>query len=388
MYSLFLAATLWATVVALWAASRDSWVAWTLTGVAAGLLVYAHPVAPLYSVLVVVTGLVCATVPLRRLLKVAWPAPLALALVQAPYYAVALGVLRDRYQVELGAPRAQAIRAAGRSVPEQSLVGLGPGELVGSFFALGIALVGLAWLAADRPRVAITLALWGVVPVAFFTFVPTGTTFFFSRYLVPALPFFLLLVVAGCLALASFGRVGAVAGGALLAAVLAWQLYDVVTELRELRDLRLPALVSAAGERKPELLFGSVGDTPFARRPPRYLDEYVVLERRAIRRAPEGAPEKLAAFVESDAEPAVGAWIFAGPPETVAAARGRLEEVPGVEIVPISPSVLLVRSAEPLEPRALVELAAALREAWLTDVPDDPEAERLLRRDLFALGAS
>ena len=121
MYSLLLAATLWSTVVALWAARRDSLLGWTLAGIAAGLLVYAHPVAPLYSALVVVTGLLCAAVPFRRLLKVAWPAPLALALVQAPYYAVALGVLRDRYEVELGAPRAQAIRAAGRSVPEQGL---------------------------------------------------------------------------------------------------------------------------------------------------------------------------------------------------------------------------------------------------------------------------
>ena len=388
MYSLFLAATLWATVLALWAARRDRWWAWTLAGIAAGLLVYVHPVAPLFSALVVATGLVCAAVPPRRLLRIAWTAPVALALVQAPYYAVALGVLRDRYEVELGAPRAQAIRAAGRSVPEQSLIGLGPGELAGSFFALALALVGLAWLAADRPRPAIALALWGVVPVAFFTFVPTGTTFFFPSYLLPALPFFLLLVVSGCLAFFVFGRVGAFAAGALLAGVLAWQLYDVGVELDELRDLRLRALLQVTQERRPELLFEAVGDTPFVRRPPRYLDEYVQLERPGIQRAPEGDPERLAEFVQSNADPAVGVWIFAGPPETVATARKRLEAVPGGEIVPVSPSVLVVRSAEPQEPRDLVELAAALREAWLTDVPDDGEAERLLRRDQFALGAS
>ena len=43
----------------------------------------------------------------------------------------------------------------------------------------------------------------------------------------------------------------------------------------------------------------------------------------------------------------------------------RLEALPGVEVVAVSPSVLVVRSTEPLEPRELVELAAALREAWL-----------------------
>ena len=223
--------------------------------------------------------------------------------------------------------------------------------------ASGKAKKARAWLAADRPRPAIALALWGVVPVAFFTFVPTGTTFFFPRYLLPALPFFLLLVVSGCLAFFVFGRVGAFAAGALLAGVLAWQLYDVGVEL-DVRALQ------------------------------RYLDEYVQLERPGIQRAPEGDPERLAEFVESNADPAVGVWIFAGPPETVATARKRLEAVPGGEIVPVSPTVLVVHSAEPQEPRDLVELAAALREAWLTDVPDDGEAERLLRRDQFALGAS
>jgi hypothetical protein len=387
MYSLLLAATLWATVVALWAARRDSLLGWTLAGAAAGLLVYTHPVAPLYSALVVLTGLLCSPVPWRRLLRVAWPAPVALGLVQVPYYAVALGVLRDRYEIELGAPRAQAIRTAGRSVPEQGLLGLGPGELAGSLFLLALALAGVAWLAWDRPRVAIALSLWGLVPVAFFTFVPTGTTYFFPRYLLPALPFVLLLAVAGCLGLASFGRVGAAAGALLFAGLLAWQLVDVVQKLDELRGLRLGALARQAEAREPGLVFGAVGESPFARRPPRLLDEYVLLDRRGAVRAPEGDPEALADFVAGGGEPATGVWIFGGPPATMAAARPRLEDVPGAEVVAVSPSVLLVRSAEPLEPRPLVELAAALREAWLEQVPDDREAERLLRRDRYALGA-
>jgi hypothetical protein len=388
MYTLFLAGTLWATVVALWAARRDSILGWTVTGVAAGLLVYAHPVAPLYSALVVLTGLLAADVPFRRLLRVAWPAPLALALVQVPFYAISLGVLRDRYEVEIGAPRAQAIRTAGRSVPEQGLIGLGPGELAGSFFVLALALAGLAWLAWDRPRVAVALALWGLVPIAFFTFVPTGTTFFFPRYLVPALPFFLLLAVAGCLAFASFGRVAAVAGAMLFCGLLAWQLVDVVRKLDELRDLRLVTLAAKAQTPERELLFGAVGATPFARRPPSLLDEYVALENPGTRRAPEGSSRSLATFADTDREPVTGVWIFAGPPATVAAARIRLENVSGADVETISPSVLLVRSAEPLAPRDLVELAAALREAWLEVAPDDREAERFLRRARYALGVT
>ena len=127
--------------------------------------------------------------------------------------------------------------------------------------------------------------------------------------------------------------------------------------------------------------------TPFARRPPRLLDEYVLLDRGKAVRAPEGDPEALAAFVASDAEPTTGVWIFGGPPTTLSAARARLEDVPGAEVVAVSPSVLLVRSAEPLAPRPLVELAASVREAWLEDVPNDREAGRLLRRDRYALGA-
>jgi hypothetical protein len=163
---------------------------------------------------------------------------------------------------------------------------------------------------------------------------------------------------------------------------------DVGRELDRLRDLRLVALAAEAEEREPGLVFGAVGDTPFARRPPRLLDEYVLLERRGAERAREVDPEALAAFVAGDSEPVTGVWIFAGPPATMARARERLEDVAGAEVVAISPSVLLVRSAEPLEPRPLVGLAAALREAWLEEVPDDREAERLLRRDRYALGAS
>ncbi len=388
MYSLLLAATLWATVVALWAARRDSLLGWTLAGIAAGLLVYAHPAAPMYSALVVVTGLLCAAVPFRRLVKVGWPALLALGLVQAPYYALAVGVLRDRYEVEPGAPRPQAIGAAGRSVPEQGLIGLGPGELAGSLFVLGLALAGVAWLAWDRPRVSIALALWGLVPITFFTFVPAGAAFFASRYLIPSLPFVLLLAVAGCLALASFGRVGAVAGALLFGGLVAWQLVDGARRLDRLHDLRLVALAREAEEREPELVFGAAGTSPLVERPPRLLDEYVLLDRPDAVPAPERSPEALAAFVAGDAEPATGVWIFGGPASTLRSARRGLEEVPGAEVTAVSPSVLLVRSTEPLEPRPLVELAAAVREAWLEEVPDDREAERLLRRDRYALGAS
>lgn len=387
MYTLFLAGTLWATVLALWAARRDDRLGWAAAGAGAGLLVYAHPAAPIFSVLVLATGLLCAEESARRLRRIAWPAPLALALVQLPYYLYALTRLRERYEVELGAPRARAIAAAGRSIPEQSLLAVGPGGLAGSILAVAVALVGLAWIARRRPGVAAALALWVVVPVLFFTFVPTGTTFFFPRYLLPALPFFLLLVVAGGLALASFGRAGAAVGAAVVAAVLVWQAVDDVKKLDELQTLELQEAADVAERTRPGRLFGAVGVTPFVRRPPRHLDEYLVLDR-GFRRAPEWSPEALTRFAGSDADPARGIWLFGGPPERLSAARPRLGQVEGVEVVQISPQVLLVRSTDPLDPRPLVEQAASLREAWLEAAPDDDEAQRLLRRARNALGGS
>ncbi|HXV33334.1 MAG TPA: hypothetical protein VD769_04930, partial [Gaiellaceae bacterium] len=179
----------------------------------------------------------------------------------------------------------------------------------------------------------------------------------------------------------------AVAGALLLCGLVAWQLADVLRKLDELRDLRLVALPAEAETPERELLFGAVGARPFARRPPSLLDEYVVLERPGTRRAPEGTARTLATFAAAERDPATGVWIFAGPSATIGAARARLEDVPGAEVATVSPSVLLVRSAEPLEPRALVELAAELREAWLEVAPEDREAERLLRRAQYALGA-
>ncbi|MET1010463.1 MAG: hypothetical protein ABWY96_10480 [Gaiellaceae bacterium] len=388
MYSLLLAATLWSTALALWAARRGGLLAWTLCGVGAGLLVYIHPVAALYSALVVVTGLLCAPAPFGRLLRTAWAAPVALAAVQVPFYVFALEKLSNRYGLELDAPRVQGVGEEGRSVAEQALVGLGPGELAGSFFALGLALGGLAWLGVVRPRAAVALSLWLVVPAAFFTFVPTETNWFQPRLLLPVLPFFLLLAVAGCLALATFGRAGAAAAAVVFAGLLAWQLADDARRLDELADLRLPTMAVEAEPQGPALVFASVGLNEEAGRPGRLLDEYVFLERPEAARAPEGDPEALAAFVAEGAEPATGVWIFGGMPAIPVSARGRLEALPGVEVVAVSPSVLVVRSIEPLPPRPLVELSAALREAWLQGMPDDREAERLLRQSRYALGAS
>ncbi|MGH2994743.1 MAG: hypothetical protein ACRDON_03435 [Gaiellaceae bacterium] len=389
MYALFLAATLWATVAAVFAAERGRLVPWALAGVAAGLLVYVHPVAPLYSALVLLTGGLHGEDSLRRLLRTAWTAPLALALVQLPYYVYALGVLTDRYEVGLGAPRAGTTRLAGRSIPEQSLHALGPDALAGgiAFAVLATAGAVLAW--QRRPRAAAALGLWVLVPVGFFTLVPTGSTFFFSRYLLPALPAYLLLVLAGSLGLGRFGRAGLLAGSLLTAGALAWQATSDVRKLDGLRELELSDLVTAVNATEGErIVFSATGVRPFAGRTARALDEYVLLEGAAFDKAPERDAEALAAFLDSDRRPAVGLWAFGGPPERIAAARERLAAVAGVEVVPVSPWIVLVRSVTPEEPRSLVEQALAVREAWYRGEPEDHEAERLVRVDRRALAGT
>ena len=70
----------------------------------------------------------------------------------------------------------------------------------------------------------------------------------------------------------------------------------------------------------------------------------------------------------------IGSGLFGGMPAIPVSARGRLEALPGVEVIAVPPSILVVRSTEPLAPRPLVELSAALREAWLQGMPDDREA--------------
>ena len=247
-----------------------------------------------------------------------------------------------------------------------------------------------AWLAWDRPRVSIALALWGLVPVAFFTFVPAGATFFAPRYLLPSLPFFLLLAggrVPGA-------RVVRARGGRRGRASLreAWWPGSSSTTpggSTELHDLRLvgagaprrrsasPSSSSAprAGRRSSSgrraswtSTSSSTGPTPCRR--PR------ATPRRWRRSSPAMPSLRQASGSSAARRDATGRR---------AAARGASREPRSSAV---SPSVLLVRSAEPLEPRPLVELAAAVREAWLEEVPDDREAERLLRRDRYALGAS
>jgi Dolichyl-phosphate-mannose-protein mannosyltransferase len=374
MYALFLLTVLGVTWLGLRAAERGDSRSWGIAGAAAGLLVYVHPIAPLYAPLALLTGLVTRP-SWRPSLRELRPALVAGVVVASPY-AYALAVLRSRYRVG-EAPRLQT--TAGRSIPEESLHGLTAGGSAGVVLFALLAFIGLAWLARTRRPVAIALALWLVVPIAFFTIV-TAQTRFFDRYLIPALPAFLLLVVAGCLALGQLVRAPVAVAVVLMLALVAIEGRDDIDQLRTLHRLDLPALVAAV--QRNDVLFSSTG-SPRSDRPPELLDDYVALRSPTAIRVEElpaidprfesGLVQKgrahVLTFLRSDPAPARGLWIFRGIPRRVDAALRRL--APRFETRRISPELAIVRSREPASARTLIRQGLIVRTAWGLQTPAD-----------------
>jgi hypothetical protein len=374
MYALFLLAVLCTTWLGQRAAELGDRRSWVIAGTAAGLLVYVHPIAPLYAPLALLTGL-ASRPSWRPSLRELRPALVAAVVVASPY-AYALAVLRSRYQVG-EAPRLRT--TAGRSVPLESLHALAAGGSAGVWLFAAVALTGLVWLARTRLPVAIVLAAWLVVPIGFFTLVPAQTRFF-ARYLIPSLPAFLLLVLAGCFALGRVVQAPVAVAALLLLALVAIEGRDDVNRLRTLHRLDLPALAAAA--QRSDVLFSSTG-SPRSDRPPELLDDYVALRSPPAVRVEElpaidprfetGLVQKgrarVVAFLRSNPAPARGLWIFRGRPQRVDALLRRLAGE--FETRRISPELALVRSREPTSAIALVRQALIVRTAWGLQTPAD-----------------
>ena len=374
MYSLFVAAVLGATLLALLAGRSGKRGDWIVAGVAIGALVYVHPIAPLYCALAAATGLLAAGRPLRVLFHQAWPGAATAVVVAAPY-AYALATLRSRYDVSFESGRLRT--TAGRSVPEEALHALTPGGTVGALVLLALVLVGLASLVRGTPRIAVALALWLALPVLFFTLVPSSTRFF-GRYLAPAEPVFYLLVAAGCLAIA---RRRLVVASALAAGVVALSVSERIDHLSSVRDLGLRNLTSAVdGE---GILFSSTG-TPVSDRPPELIDDYLDLEGLASRRVEElpgidlrfepdveqNGRANVAAFVTTG-ERGRGLWIFRGPERRVTRAIRRLGDDAELVADRQSATLLLIRSRTAAAPPALIEQGIRARTAWTLASPAD-----------------
>lgn len=289
MYGLLLALYLWAVLAALHAARKGTR-ALVLAAAALGALVYVHPLAPLYGGPALAGVVFLARV---RPLAAVW-AGAAFFAAGVPYWAYALWRLRDRYYVGYaGSERLEA--TSGRSVGEESLLALSAGHWAGAAaFAVLAAAGAVALWRRGRRRETVVLAAWVVIPVVFFALVPAGNveaggTRFYPRYLLPALPGFLLFVTTGCLAAPR------AAAAVLAALVLGLQANDDRTRLERLRRLHLPAAVAAVRSLGDDAVLLPADGRAIVGRPAYLLDEFLELEAPAARRAGAGVRVRLVA---------------------------------------------------------------------------------------------
>jgi hypothetical protein len=358
MYSLFLASTLWATWLALVAADRGRPSLWAAAGVALGLLVYVHPIAPLYIGIALVSALVHGWRGFETL-RTAWPAPVAAVVVSLPYYLMSLSTLKTRYDVH---PARDRLRTeTGDPVLDVALQRVLPGGRPGqiAFGLLGLA--GLLFLARSRPRSAVVLALWIVVPAAFFALLPAGGTTFFARYLLAAVPFVLLAVVAGALSLGRgrLGTAGKVAAAAAVVSLLAATAHRDVERLRNLAASDLRGLVTAVERHRHDgVLFSSV-ESP-------HLDRLVALEVEGLPRVESDCSELVPYLAEPSARRR-GIWIVDDASYELAGGLERLGARDDLDVERIGSNIVLVTSRQALAPRELVTIGLDVREVWFAD---------------------
>jgi hypothetical protein len=386
-HTLLFAWLMWATVLALRAARTGSRGLWVAAGAALGLTVLIHPTAPLYAMTAFGVALVYAPRPPRALAREAWPGLVALFVTSLPYYVKTLHVLGDRYGV--GTARRGERTFSGRPVWEDALHFLAPGGHDLNYFT-ALAIVGVVALAlARRWRLLLFCALTVAAPIVFFSVVPANgdSALFFDRYVIPVTPAFLVVVLAGAAALARWaGPLRVPVLVLLVAGLVAVSLRYDVNRRNAVHGISLDAVTHAvARESAGAVLFGSTGQSgPFFAsfdygHPANILDHYVAL-RVDVPLVDDDSCARVAPFLLGPARPAHGLWLFFSP-VPVDAFGG----FPGVSVVRPTQHYFVVRSAEALPPRQLVELGRRLRLAWRAAVPQNPRVNELLTADRQAL---
>jgi len=395
MYALFLFAILGASALALRAGTTNRRPDWVLAGAAAGALVYVHPIAPLYAPFVLAGSVAVTERSLRTLVPGLRAALIAAGVVAAPYL-WALAVLTRRYDVGTGS----ALGSTGdRSVIEESVLGLTPGGGAFAVVALAPAVVGFVSLHRRRPRVALLLGLWVLVPIVFFSVIPANTRFF-VRYVVTTLPPLLLLVAAGAFALGRLVGRPALVGAVVTTILVAVGIFEDVSRVQKAQAVGVAELVSLSAIPQ-ALLFSSTG-SPIADRPAEHLDTYVALRRPHMRRleelpsinppfdptVTERGRAAVSAYLRDATGTARGVWIFRGPVHRVVHAERLLAQVAGVESARASKTLLVVRSTAPLPPRDLIEQAVHVRRAWSIGSRSDRWVDALIAIDRVALAGT
>jgi hypothetical protein len=235
-------------------------------------------------------------------------------------------------------------------------------------------------------------------PVVFFTVVPTSglSALFFDRYMLPALPSFLMLVAIACSTLARLAwRLRLVAMVVLVAALMSVGLRIVLARQSHLARLGLGQLTTAVrGESRDAVLFGSTGFTlpggylgyfTFGR-PPNLADRYLSLRIPSLPLVNDDACAPVVDFLSKPEHRQHGLWVFwAVQPGDQLKAEAAFRRMRGVELTEPYRHFLVVRTKEGLPPRRLVELSLELRRAWFRAVPFNRRVNLLIAADRTAL---
>jgi hypothetical protein len=388
-HTLLFAWLMWSTLLALNAAESGDRRLWAAAGAALGLTVFVHPTAPLYAGTALIAALLYAPRDPRAVLREAWPGLLTFALTFLPYYVRTLHVLGDRYGVSSGSARGRTF--SGQPVWEDARHFIAPGAHNVNYFTV-LAAIGLVALLVQRQaRVAVFCVLTVAAPIVFFSVVPASgdSALFFDRYMIPAIPAFLVLVMAGIGALARFAGPFRLL---VIAVAVGWLLvHELHYDLRHRDHTRAIGIeaVAHAAARQPagSVLFGSTGTSGalFSSfdygHPANLLDRYVALSVGSLQLVDDDSCERAVPFLHGATTPRYGIWLFysASPDEERAAAAALART--GAVIVRPGPAYFLLRSPKRLAPEALIRLGRSYRLAWRAAVPSNRRVNELLIAD-------
>jgi Dolichyl-phosphate-mannose-protein mannosyltransferase len=388
-HTLLFAWLMWGTVLALRAAREGSRRLWVVAGVVLGLTVFVHPTAPLYALTAYAAAVAFAPRSPRSMIREAWPGALALLVAFVPYYLRTVNTLGDRYGV--GTAKAGGRTFTGRPVWDDAIHFLAPGRSVINYFT-ALAVVGVVALLVRRDtRVVAYCAITIAAPVLFFSLVPANgdSALFFDRYMIPATPAFLVLVVAGC------RTIGSWAGGArllviaiLVAGLLGIELRYVDHRRDDQRGIGLDAVTHAvATSPDGSVLFGSTGTSGafFSSfdygHPANLLDHYLSLRVDSVELVDDDSCARALSYVTGPTAARPGVWVFyAASAEEADAARTALR-LPGVTVQEVVGHYFVVRSRTPLAPRTAIRLGQSLRAAWRGAAPLNRRVNELLQAD-------
>jgi hypothetical protein len=354
-----------------------------------GLSVFVHPTAPLYALTAFAAALVWAPRPPRLVVREAWPGAVALLLTFVPYYVRTLHVLGDRYGVASSATRGRTF--SGRPVWEDARNFVAPGHHDLNAFTV-LALIGVvALLARGRWRVVAFCLLTVAAPVVFFSVVPASgdSALFFDRYMIPTIPAFLVLVLAGCLALARpAGPLRLLVIALLVGWLLVPELQQDLRHRNATRAIHVDAVTDAvARQPKGSVLFGSTGTSGalFSSfdygHPANVLDRLLSLRVSSLQLVDDDSCERALTFVHGVQSPRYGVWVFyAASPGEARSATAAFARTRAVVVEP-GHGYFVLRSPRRLAPAALIRLGRQYRLVWRDAVPSNRRVNELLAAD-------